>query len=80
MKIILVIIGFFLLNQCNSDSSNVNIKFKVTAETLPDNSEIYITGNHDLLGNWIPNKIKLKNQYFKLAELETYPKPFHIFR
>src|SRR4030066_921909 len=39
--------------------NNVNVKIEIIADSLPDGTTIYITGNEDQLGNWQPNSIEL---------------------
>jgi len=37
-----------------------SVSFLVTAENIPENHAVYITGNHEKLGNWIPGAVALE--------------------
>jgi len=38
---------------------DVRIHFIVVSPTVPDNCEVYITGNHEALANWHPGEIRM---------------------
>jgi len=59
MKILIILVCFLMFYNCNSLNANVNIKFRVLTKTIPDTSNIFITGNHDQLGNWTPDNVRL---------------------
>lgn len=42
-----------------SRSDLVTVVFRCNAEGMYVRKAIYITGNHELLGNWIPNKVQM---------------------
>jgi len=44
------------------DNPTSEIKFIVVPKILPPSSTIYITGNHHLIGNWVPNKTALEEK------------------
>jgi len=59
----IVIISFCIFAQfIAAEEYNKNILFKVYANSTDDTSKIYITGNQEKLGNWVPDKIQLSNQ------------------
>jgi predicted alpha/beta superfamily hydrolase len=59
--------------------SNHKVKFIVTSENVPEQSTIYITGNHPLIGNWDPGKVSLTNKENNIWEREfSLPKDFHL--
>ena len=58
-NIILVFLLFLFLITYLFAQVNKGSYFKVIAKNLPDSSEIFITGNDIVLGNWDPGKIKL---------------------
>jgi len=72
MKSFLTLFSIFLWFNYSNQTTNVNIKFLVFSESTPDTSNIYITGNHELLANWNPDKVILSNQknHIWLIELE----------
>lgn len=51
-----------LVSGCASPLNRHKVTFHVITGTLPDSSEIYVTGNHFQLGVWTPNKAKLNRQ------------------
>ena len=59
--------------------SNHKVKFIVTSENVPEQSTIYITGNHPLIGNWDPGKVSLTKKENNIWEREfSLPKGFHL--
>ena len=59
--------------------SNHKVKFIVIAENVPEQSTIYITGNHPLIGNWDPGKVSLTKKENNFWEKEfSLPKDFHL--
>ena len=38
------------------------ITFKVTPTIMPDDSKIYVAGNHEKIGNWSPDSVSLERQ------------------
>jgi predicted alpha/beta superfamily hydrolase len=69
-----VLIIIFMIN-CISCSSQKSITFKVNVKSIPDTSDIYITGNHPLLGDWAPDKIKLNKQSDYIWEIRLSFQP-----
>ena len=49
-------------DKSDRDSSTSEIVFIVIPKILPQSSTIYITGNHHLIGNWIPNTVALEEK------------------
>ena len=43
-------------------ADEIKVTFKVVPGTLPSKSKIYITGNHNKLGNWDTNDIEMEKQ------------------
>ncbi len=61
MKKYLLIFAFSLLIAFNfCSNNNVNLNVVITADNLPDESTIFITGNDEQLGNWQPDSIQLE--------------------
>ncbi len=59
--------------------SNHKVKFIVIAENVPEQSTIYITGNHPLIGNWDPGMVSLTKKENNFWEKEfSLPKGFHL--
>ncbi len=59
--------------------SNHKVKFIVTSESVPEQSTIYMTGNHPLIGNWDPGKVSLTKKESNIWEREfSLPKGFHL--
>ncbi len=57
---LLIVVFIIIFIQKMSDlESNKNITFKVFTKSLPDSSNIYISGNHPKLGTWNPAIIPL---------------------
>lgn len=52
---------------------NAKIEFKIIAKNLPEDHEVYITGNNVQLGNWTPDAIKME----KLND-STFIKTFYF--
>ena len=61
MKISLIILIMLYFPFLHSQTTK-EVTFIVTANNVPDTSSVFITGNHKLLGNWIPGVIKLEKQ------------------
>ena len=58
--------------------SNHKVKFIVSSESVPEQSTIFITGNHPLIGNWDPGKVSLtKKENFWAGEF-SFPEGFHL--
>lgn len=57
-----LIFTFLFAASLQSQIIGKTITFQVISESMEDTANIYITGNHKLLGDWIPDKIKLINQ------------------
>ncbi|MCA9730878.1 MAG: histidine kinase [Deferribacteres bacterium] len=49
---------FFFIIACNHDQT-VQITFRVIVPNANDSTEVFITGNHESLGNWHPNAVEL---------------------
>lgn len=62
MKAIVTILFFVFVQFIVAYEHNKNIVFKVVANSTDDTSKIYITGNQEKLGNWVPDKIQLSYQ------------------
>ena len=59
--------------------SNHKVKFIVTSENVPEQSTIYITGNHPLIGNWDPGKVSLTKKENNIWEREfSFPEGIHL--
>jgi hypothetical protein len=59
--------------------SNHKVKFIVTSESVPEQSTIYMTGNHPLIGNWDSGKVSLTKKENNIWEREfSLPKGFHL--
>jgi len=61
MKKYLLFISTTLLFAFTFCSQNkVEVKIEIIADNLPEDSIIYISGNDDQLGNWLPNSVELE--------------------
>ncbi len=59
--------------------SNHKVRFIVTSECVPEQSTIYITGNHPLIGNWDPGKVSLTKKENNNWEGDfSFPKGVHL--
>jgi len=59
--------------------SNQKVKFIVTSASVPEQSTIYITGNHPLIGSWDPGKVSLTKKENNLWGGEfSFPNGFHL--
>lgn len=59
---LLLVLSF--LTACSSQRKNntdIEITFQVEAPDLSSDSTIFITGNHEKLGTWIPDRVAMKN-------------------
>src|SRR3972149_12055157 len=58
----LTLLIFFFITSATSAQSTKEIQFVVISDSVPENSSVYITGNHPALGNWNPGEVKLEYQ------------------
>lgn len=61
MKFVIFIVINIFTQSLFSFNNQKDITFKIISKVTPDTSNIFITGNHQLLGNWIPDKVKVEN-------------------
>jgi predicted alpha/beta superfamily hydrolase len=57
LRLIVFTALLWLIKSCNSDTKSVT--FKVIPESLPDTSQVYVSGNDILLGEWNPAAVTL---------------------
>lgn len=62
MPLLLLMIALSLAMSNQTQADEITVVFKVTTEGLSDTSQVYITGNHPLIGNWNPAKIALHRE------------------
>lgn len=60
IKKITIIFILLIINQIIY-SQNISVKFEITIPYLPENPNVYISGNKTELGEWQPNIIKFEN-------------------
>ena len=58
-KFLLYLISVLFINVNLLGQKNVSITIKVIANNVPDETNLYVTGNDAELGNWQPNLVKL---------------------
>ncbi|UCE20458.1 MAG: histidine kinase [Gemmatimonadota bacterium] len=81
MKTILAVTLFICcgVNVLFAHSELARVTFQVIAPTLDDSSVVYITGNHEKLGNWNPGAIRLKKMSADIWSFSSqFPKGFTL--
>lgn len=64
-RVVIFVLGMLLWAACGIGpvfSQSYDVTFRVLPDPLPDGEQVYITGNHGLLGEWQPGDVALRTQ------------------